>query len=148
MIFALCATTPSEAQDLRGERTCWHGVGDAAPWSLCFDGQGGLETSIYYPPMELGDGTVSMGEGLGTGGRYWIAGTTINFETTLDWLSEAWPWHWTMVTCELGGDHGEIELSQCGGSGASYGPAFSTARHSEPDLVFRYDHQLVNHPTP
>jgi len=136
MILAVLAF-PAGAQELMTrERSCWSGVGNAAPWSLCFLSGGKVETSIYYPPIDMGGGLMSMGEGLGTGGRYWVEGSSIHFETTKDWLSEAWPWNWTSVTCALDGNETTIQLTRCEGTGETLQ---SPDQHEEPSMAFNRD---------
>jgi len=145
-LFLGVLASPTGAQELMaGERSCWSGVSDAAPWSLCFLSGGEVETSIYYPPMDMGDGLMSMGEGLGTGGRYRVEGPSIHFETTKDWLSEAWPWSWTSVTCALDGDDTMIQLTGCRGSGETQQ---SPDRHDQPDMAFKRDRRSDDNPTP
>lgn len=145
-VFLTAMTFAGSAQELIArERSCWSGVGHAAPWSLCFISGGEVETSIYYPPIDLGEGLTSMGEGLGTGGRYRVEGSAIHFETTKDWLSEAWPWSWTSVKCALGGDDTMIQLTHCRGSGETLQ---SPDWHEEPDMAFKRDKQSDDAPTP
>lgn len=151
LVFATClaaATFAVRGQELyRNENTCWSGVRNAAPWSLCFISASEVESSIYYPPVDLGDGLTSMGEGLGSGGRYWVGGSSIHFETTKDWLSEAWPWSWTSVTCGLNGNDTMIQLTRCQGTGETFTEK-STDQHEEPEMAFERDSSSVDTPTP
>ena len=102
-------------QPPRPDHDCWNLTGTEAERQICFDGQGGVASSVVYRDAGIGI------EVLETVGRYWGRDGTIHFAVAEP--SEGWLWDVAAVKCDLVEDGARAGLLNCTTEGQAGGQA-------------------------